>query len=153
MVEMNVKTFKLSPLAYRLVEVFEIIYTEHGKANAFKYGINKNDLFQYQTKREYNAKIVEDVVKNGLKPIENLRQVTDTFDEKISQRPNKSKTMELPPHLFTSINLFIEEHKLTGQQFVLQALERTILRNNLDVRYIKSLLDKIKKYYDEYDIL
>ena len=96
MKEVSVKTFKISPITSILVEVFEIIYTEQGKANALKYGITNNDLFEYQTKREYNAKILQDLVEHGLQSLHNIEIITPNFDEMVKAKPTKSKTIELP---------------------------------------------------------
>jgi hypothetical protein len=144
--EVSVKTFKISPITSILVEVFEIIYTEQGKANALKYGITNNDLFEYQTKREYNAKILQDLVEHGLQSLHNIEIITPNFDEMVKAKPTKSKTIELPNELFNKVNQFIKENSLSGQEFMLQALERTIIRNKLNIDYLKSLVEKVYNY-------
>jgi hypothetical protein len=144
--KVSVKTFKISPITSILVEVFEIIYTEQGKANALKYGITNNDLFEYQTKREYNAKILQDLVEHGLQSLHNIEIITPNFDEMVKAKPTKSKTIELPNELFTKVNQFIKENSLSGQEFMLQALERTIIRNKLNIDYLKSLVEKVYNY-------
>lgn len=146
MKKVSVKTFKISPITSILVEVFEIIYTEQGKANALKYGITNNDLFEYQTKREYNAKILQDLVEHGLQSLHNIEIITPNFDEMVKAKPTKSKTMELPNELFNKVNQFIKENSLSGQEFMLQALERTIIRNKLNIDYLKSLVEKVYNY-------
>ncbi|MDS0998453.1 hypothetical protein [Staphylococcus epidermidis] len=147
MKEVSVKTFKISPIASILVEVFEIIYTDQGKTNALRYGItNNNDLFQYQTKREYNAKILQDLIEHGVHSLQNIKSITPNFDEMMKEKPTKSKTIELPSEVFIGVNQFIKKHSLTGQEFILQALERTIIRNNLNIDYLKSLVDKVYTY-------
>ncbi|HCT5864440.1 TPA: hypothetical protein POG81_002735 [Staphylococcus aureus] len=146
MKEVSVKTFKISPITSILVEVFEIIYTEQGKANALKYGITNNDLFEYQTKREYNAKILQDLVEHGLQSLHNIEIITPNFDEMVKAKPTKSKTIELPNELFNKVNQFIKENSLSGQEFMLQALERTIIRNKLNIDYLKSLVEKVYNY-------
>jgi hypothetical protein len=145
--KVSVKTFKISPITSILVEVFEIIYTEQGKANALKYGITNNDLFEYQTKREYNAKILQDLVEHGLQSLHNIEIITPNFDEMVKAKPTKSKTIELPNELFNKVNQFIKENSLSGQEFMLQALERTIIRNKLNIDYLKSLVEKVYNYY------
>jgi hypothetical protein len=144
--KVSVKTFKISPITSILVEVFEIIYTEQGKANALKYGITNNDLFEYQTKREYNAKILQDLVEHGLQSLHNIEIITPNFDEMVKAKPTKSKTIELPNELFNKVNQFIKENSLSGQEFMLQALERTIIRNKLNIDYLKSLVEKVYNY-------
>jgi hypothetical protein len=144
--KVSVKTFKISPITSILVEVFEIIYTEQGKANALKYGITNNDLFEYQTKREYNAKILQDLVEHGLQSLHNIEIITPNFDEMVKEKPTKSKTIELPNELFNKVNQFIKENSLSGQEFMLQALERTIIRNKLNIDYLKSLVEKVYNY-------
>ncbi|HBC4702407.1 TPA: hypothetical protein KES57_002712 [Staphylococcus aureus] len=146
MKKVSVKTFKISPITSILVEVFEIIYTDQGKTNALKYGITNNDLFQYQTKREYNAKILQDLVEHGVHSLQNIKLITPNFDEMVKAKPTKSKTIELPSEVFIGVNQFIKEHSLTGQEFMLQALERTIIRNNLNIEYLKSLVEKVYNY-------
>ncbi|SGX34476.1 hypothetical protein [Staphylococcus argenteus] len=146
MKKVSVKTFKISPITSILVEVFEIIYTEQGKANALKYGITNNDLFEYQTKREYNAKILQDLVEHGLQSLHNIEIITPNFDEMVKAKPTKSKTIELPNELFNKVNQFIKENSLSGQDFMLQALERTIIRNKLNIDYLKSLVEKVYNY-------
>ncbi|WP_085060804.1 hypothetical protein [Staphylococcus haemolyticus] len=146
MKKVSVKTFKISPITSILVEVFEIIYTEQGKANALKYGITNNDLFEYQTKREYNAKILQDLVEHGLQSLHNIEIITPNFDEMVKAKPTKSKTIELPNELFNKVNQFIKENSLSGQEFMLQALERTIIRNKLNIDYLKSLVEKVYNY-------
>ncbi|HDB8930791.1 TPA: hypothetical protein O7L29_002721 [Staphylococcus aureus] len=146
MKKVSVKTFKISPITSILVEVFEIIYTEQGKANALKYGITNNDLFEYQTKREYNAKILQDLVEHGLQSLHNIKIITPNFDEMVKAKPTKSKTIELPNELFNKVNQFIKENSLSGQEFMLQALERTIIRNKLNIDYLKSLVEKVYNY-------
>jgi hypothetical protein len=144
--KVSVKTFKISPITSILVEVFEIIYTEQGKANALKYGITNNDLFEYQTKREYNAKILQDLVEHGLQSLHNIEIITPNFDEMVKSKAYKSKTIELPNELFNKVNQFIKENSLSGQEFMLQALERTIIRNKLNIDYLKSLVEKVYNY-------
>jgi hypothetical protein len=144
--KVSVKTFKISPITSILVEVFEIIYTEQGKANALKYGITNNDLFEYQTKREYNAKILQDLVEHGLQSLHNIEIITPNFDEMVKAKPTKSKTIELPNELFNKVNQFIKENSLSGQEFMLQALERTMIRNKLNIDYLKSLVEKVYNY-------
>lgn len=146
MKKVSVKTFKISPITSILVEVFEIIYTEQGKANALKYGITNNDLFEYQTKREYNAKILQDLVEHGLQSLHNIEIITPNFDEMVKAKPTKSKTIELPNELFNKVNQFIKENSLSGQEFMLQALERTMIRNKLNIDYLKSLVEKVYNY-------
>lgn len=62
--DIRAKSLKINPMGAMLIEVFEIIYTEQGKAKAFKYGITDSNIFQYQMKKEYYAKITSDLIKH-----------------------------------------------------------------------------------------
>ncbi|EGQ3717847.1 hypothetical protein O0I16_10830 [Staphylococcus pseudintermedius] len=144
--KLRVKGFKINVMTSNLIDVFEIIYTESAKSQVFKYNIQNNPLFQYQTKRTYYKKIFEDLMDNGVKSLEHLNSIVTDFEEKESK--DKSvilKSIELPEDLFDKVNAYIKEKNLIGQTFILQALERTIIRNDLDVNYLKMLVDKIEK--------
>ncbi|MDA3118961.1 hypothetical protein NVQ99_02970, partial [Staphylococcus pseudintermedius] len=55
------------------------------------------------------------------------------------------KSIELPQDIFEEVNEYIKKKEIIGQTFILQALERTIIRNNLDLDYLKMLVDKVEK--------
>src|SRR5699024_4625516 len=80
--EKRIKAFKFNKMTEILLEMFEIIYTEKGKAKAFRYGIeHKNDLFQYQKYEDYYTKIFKDLINMGVAGSCHLTLEVDAFDE------------------------------------------------------------------------
>lgn len=141
--DIRAKALKITPMTAMLIDVFEIIYTEQGKGKAFQYGIVDNSLFQYQKKRDYYAKITNDLVKNSVPSLDNLKAITKDFDDRVIVKPDRTKTIELPKALFEEVNKYIKDNSLSGQEFILQALERTIIRNNIDMDYLKDVVNKV----------
>ncbi|MEB7433262.1 hypothetical protein NGB75_11470 [Staphylococcus chromogenes] len=144
--KLRVKAFKINAMTANLIDVFEIIYTESAKSQVFKYDIDNNKLFQYQTKRSYYNKIFKDLMDNGVDSLDNLKSIVTNFEEKeVKDKSLILKSIELPPNLFERVNEYIKEKEIIGQTFILQALERTIIRNNLDLDYLNMLVDKVEK--------
>lgn len=144
--KLRVKAFKINAMTANLIDVFEIIYTESAKSQVFKYDIENNQLFQYQTKRAYYKKIFTDLVDNGVDSLEHLKMIVVNFDEKeVKDKSLILKSIELPEDVFEKVNEYIKQKKIIGQTFILQALERIIIQNDLDVNYLKILVDKIEK--------
>src|SRR5699024_902363 len=145
----RIKTFKFNKMTEILLEMFEIIYTEKGKAKAFRYGIeHKNDLFQYQKYEDYYTKIFKDLINKGVPSLSNLKLVVDDFDEKVeSNKSSASKTLELASNTVDEINEYIKRKELKGQLFLLQAFERAIIRNQLDVSYLNKLFKQIENVH------
>ncbi|WP_445194488.1 hypothetical protein [Staphylococcus xylosus] len=147
--EKRFKAFKFNKMTEILLEMFEIIYTEKAKSKAFRYGIeHKNDLFQYQKYDEYYTKIFKDLMDKGVASLTNLKLVVDDFDEKIeSNLSSATKTLELSSNTVDEINQYIKQNGLKGQTFLLQAFERTIIRNQLDVSYLNKLFIQIENLH------
>lgn len=145
----RIKAFKFNKMTEILLEMFEIIYTEKGKAKAFRYGIeHKNDVFQYQKYEDYYTKIFKDLINKGVPSLSNLKLVVDDFDEKVeSNKSSASKTLELASNTVDEINEYIKRKELKGQLFLLQAFERTIIRNQLDVSYLNKLFKQIENVH------
>lgn len=144
--QLRVKAFKINTMTANLIDVFEIIYTESAKSQVFKYDIENNSLFQYQTKRAYYKKIFKDLMDNGVDSLDNLKSIVNSFEEKeVKDKSLILKSIELPQDIFEEVNEYIKKREIIGQTFILQALERTIIRNNLDLDYLKMLVDKVEK--------
>jgi hypothetical protein len=137
-------SLKINTMTANLIDVFEIIYTESAKSQVFKYDIENNSLFQYQTKRAYLKKIFKDLMDNGVDSLDNLKSIVNSFEEKkeVKDKSLILKSIELPQDIFEEVNEYIKKKEIIGQTFTLQALERTIIRNNLDLDYLKMLVDK-----------
>lgn len=142
--DIKAKALKITPVTAMLIDVFEIIYTEQGKGKAFQYGVDDSSLFQYQKKKDYYAKITSDLIKHGVPSLDNLKKLVSDFDERISVKPNRTKTIELQSNLTEEVNAYIKANSLTGQEFILQALERTIIRNDIDINYLINIVNKIE---------
>lgn len=144
----RVKSIKINEMTFYLLTVFEIIYTEQAKTQVFKYHISDNELFQYQTKRAYYTKIFKDLIDNGVNSLDNLKRVVDDFEtQETHKKSTHNKTIELPEDVFEEVNEYIKKENIIGQTLMLRAFERTIIRNNLDVDYLHSLVKKVEKYH------
>ena len=145
----RIKAFKFNKMTEILLEMFEIIYTEKGKSKAFRYGVeHKSDLFQYQKYEDYYTKIFKDLINKGVPSLSNLKLVVDDFDEKVeSNKSSATKTLELASGTVEEINEYIKQNELKGQMFLLQAFERTIIRNQLDVSYLNKLFKQVENIH------
>lgn len=77
--------------------------------------------------------------------MDNLRHIVKDFDNRVTDKPDRTKTVELQSDMFELVNNYIKENSLSGQDFILQALERTIIRNNINLDYLKEVVSKVDK--------
>ncbi|WP_239701601.1 hypothetical protein [Mammaliicoccus sp. D-M17] len=144
--EKGVKAFKINDLGSQVLEAFEMIYTSKGKANVLKHDIEKKPFFEYQKIADFYTQIFNDLIISGINQMSNLKKVVADFDEKNkAKKPTKTRSLELSKETILNINKFIDENNITGQDFLLMAIEQRIVNNNLDLTYIESVVNLIKK--------
>lgn len=144
--EKGVKAFKINDIGSQILEVFEMIYTSKGKANVLKYDVEKKPFFEYQKIADFYTQIFNDLVRSGTNQMTNLKEVVTDFESKNSEKkPTKTRSLELSKETISTINNFIQKYDMTGQDFLLMAIEQRIVNENLDKSYLKSVINLIKE--------